>query len=94
MIDRGVDVGLPFDGAHPDLGPFEFEVLRLISVDAVSMTPTGLNLHVELIDTLAERLVAEERFLAGSNEGAALENQAARWIAQELLGSFTPNSHR
>jgi hypothetical protein len=25
LIDRGVDVGLPFDGAAPDLGAFEFE---------------------------------------------------------------------
>jgi hypothetical protein len=49
---------------------------------------------VELIDTLAERLVAEERFLAGLNEGAALEKHAARWIARELLGPFTSISHR
>jgi TolB-like protein len=55
---------------------------------------TGFDLRVELVDTLAERLVAEERFLAGSNEIAALEKQAARWIAQQLLGPFTSNSHR
>ena len=55
---------------------------------------TGLNLRVELIDALSERLVAEEHFLAGSNEIAMLEKQAARWIAQELLGPFTSNSHR
>jgi hypothetical protein len=46
LIDRGVDVGLPFNGAHPDLGPFEFEPLRLVAIDAVSMTSTGLSLHV------------------------------------------------
>jgi TolB-like protein len=55
---------------------------------------TGLNLRVELIDALSERLVAEEHFLAGSNELAVLEKQAARWIAQELLGPFTSNSQR
>lgn len=26
LIDRGVDVGLPFNGARPDLGPFEFSI--------------------------------------------------------------------
>jgi pectate disaccharide-lyase len=25
LIDRGVDVGMPFDGAAPDLGPYEFK---------------------------------------------------------------------
>lgn len=25
LIDRGVDVGLPFNGKAPDLGPFEFQ---------------------------------------------------------------------
>jgi hypothetical protein len=49
--------------------------------------------RVELVDTLAERLVAEEQFLAGSNEIAALEKQTARWIAQQLLGPFPSNSH-
>jgi hypothetical protein len=26
LIDKGMDVGFPFDGARPDLGPFEFTV--------------------------------------------------------------------
>ena len=65
-----------------------------VAVCSLLECATGFDLHVELIDTLAERFVAEERFLAGSNEIAALEKQAARWIAQELLGPFTPNSLR
>ena len=46
LIDKGVDVGLPFNGPKPDLGPFEFEVARLVLIDATSMTETGLYLHV------------------------------------------------
>jgi len=86
---QAMDVG---DASPEEIG----RALHVTCVGVCSLLEcaTGLNLHVELIDTLAERLVAEERFLAGSNESAALENQAARWIAQELLGSFTSNSHR
>jgi hypothetical protein len=46
LIDKGVNVGLPFNGTAPDLGPFEFELPRLVLIDAVSMTDTGLVLHV------------------------------------------------
>ena len=46
LIDKGVDVGLPFNGTRPDLGPFEFEVPRLVLIDSVFMTETGLSLHV------------------------------------------------
>jgi len=65
-----------------------------VGVCSLLQCDAGLNLRVELIDTLAERLVAEEQFLAGLNEAGALEVQAARWIAQELLGPFTSNSQR
>ena len=65
-----------------------------VGVCSLLKCATGFDLRVELIDTLAERLVAEERFLGGPGEIAALEKQAARWIAQELLASFTPNSPR
>ena len=49
LIDKGVDVGLPFNGPAPDLGPFEFTVTLVqsnIVVDVVSMTDAGLSLHV------------------------------------------------
>jgi hypothetical protein len=47
LIDKGVDVGLPYNGSAPDLGPFEFTLPQgVISIDAVSMTDTGLSLHV------------------------------------------------
>jgi TolB-like protein len=65
-----------------------------VGVCSLKEGEAGLDLRVELIDTLAERLVAEERFLAAVSETAVLERQAARWIMQELLGPFTSNSHR
>ena len=46
LIDKGVNVGLPFNGSAPDLGPFEFVVQRNVLVDAISMTDAGLSLHV------------------------------------------------
>ncbi|HTS16350.1 MAG TPA: right-handed parallel beta-helix repeat-containing protein [Verrucomicrobiae bacterium] len=46
LIDKGVNVGLPFNGPAPDLGPFEFSFPRMVLIDAISMTDTGLNLHV------------------------------------------------
>ena len=49
LIDKGVDVGLPFNGSAPDLGPYEFTVAPVqsnIVIDAVAMTSTGLSLHV------------------------------------------------
>jgi hypothetical protein len=46
LIDKGINVGLPFNGTAPDLGPFEFELPRLVLIDSVSMTDTGLALHV------------------------------------------------
>jgi hypothetical protein len=49
MIDKGINVGLPFNGPAPDLGAYEFEAAappQNIAIDAVSMTLTGLNLHV------------------------------------------------
>jgi len=80
-----------------DVSPEEIgRALHVTCVGVCSLLKcaAGLNLRVELIDTLAERLVAEEQFLAGLNEAGALEVQAARWIAQELLGPFTSNSQR
>jgi hypothetical protein len=46
LIDRGVNVGLPYYGPAPDLGPFEWEPARAVLIDALSMTPTGLLLRV------------------------------------------------
>ncbi|HVM59827.1 MAG TPA: right-handed parallel beta-helix repeat-containing protein [Verrucomicrobiae bacterium] len=46
LIDKGLNVGLPYNGAAPDLGPFEYSSLRTVLVDSVSMTATGLNIHV------------------------------------------------
>ncbi len=34
LIDKGVDVGLSFNGTAPDLGPFEFELPRLVLIDS------------------------------------------------------------
>jgi TolB-like protein len=78
--------------ADGDVSPEEIgRALHVTCVGICSLQecPAGLDLRIELIDTLAEQLVAEERFLAGANEIVALERQAARWIAQELLGPFT-----
>jgi hypothetical protein len=49
LIDAGINVGLPFNGAAPDLGAYEYVAVVLpqnISIDAVSITDTGLSLHV------------------------------------------------
>ena len=49
MIDKGINVGLPFNGSAPDLGAYEYVALVLpqnIVIDAVSQTDTGLYLHV------------------------------------------------
>jgi hypothetical protein len=83
-------------GGRRSLTAGNWKIVHVTCVGVCSLLEcaTGFDLRVELVDTLAERLVAEERFLAGSNEIAALERQAARWIAQELLGPFTSNSPR
>jgi pectate disaccharide-lyase len=50
LIDRGTNVGLPFTGAAPDLGPFEY-VRPPISFDAsgtgLHFTGAGLNLKLD-----------------------------------------------
>jgi len=49
LIDKGVYVGLPYNGSAPDLGPFEFTPVIIqsnIVIDAIVMTSTGLSLHV------------------------------------------------
>ena len=49
LIDKGINVGLPFNGAAPDLGAYEYVVAvlaQIISIDVVSTTDTGLYLHV------------------------------------------------
>ena len=49
LIDKGINVGLAFNGAAPDLGAYEFVAVPLpqnISIDAVSPTATGLWLNV------------------------------------------------
>lgn len=47
LIDKGIDVGLPYNASAPDLGAFEFALPQSnIAIDAASMTATGLNLHV------------------------------------------------
>jgi len=53
-----------------------------VGIRSLQQSSEGWNLRIELIDTLSERLVAEERFLAGTNE-----------IAQHLLGPFTSKLH-
>jgi hypothetical protein len=49
LIDKGANVGFPFNGAAPDLGAYEFVPVPLpqnISIDAVGVSETGLTLHV------------------------------------------------
>src|SRR5258705_8816401 len=47
LIDKGVDVGLPFNGPKPDLGRFEFTIPSgLVVIDASALTGTGPSLHV------------------------------------------------
>jgi len=49
--------------------------------------PSGIDLRVEVIDALGERVVAEERFLAGTGEREELEKHVSRWIASASLSS-------
>lgn len=65
-----------------------------VGVCSLRSTAAGIDLHIELIDALAERLLAEERFLAGSSEVPALEKQVTRWIADQLGNPFTSKLHR
>jgi pectate disaccharide-lyase len=47
LIDKGINVGFPYNGSAPDLGAFEFFVPQgIVSIDAVAMTATGFSLHV------------------------------------------------
>jgi hypothetical protein len=46
LIDRGVSVGLPYNGSAPDLGAYEFVAQNPIRIESASMTGTGLDLHV------------------------------------------------
>ena len=47
LIDRGADVGLPFTGARPDLGPFEFSVApAAITLSAAQFTNGGFRFQI------------------------------------------------
>ena len=46
LIDKGMNVGLPFNGSAPDLGAFEYIAQTSILIDATSLTETSLNLQV------------------------------------------------
>jgi hypothetical protein len=48
LIDKGANVGLPFNGAAPDLGAYEFVPVaqQAIAIAGVSLTPTGLIVQV------------------------------------------------
>ncbi len=81
----------------PDASPEEIARALCVTcavVCTVEELSCGVDLRVEVIDALAERVVAEERFLAGAGELASLETHAFRWVAQQLLGHFTPKLHR
>ncbi|HMP81181.1 MAG TPA: right-handed parallel beta-helix repeat-containing protein [Verrucomicrobiota bacterium] len=48
LIDKGVNLGVPFNGSAPDLGPFEFAVLQqLVSIGAAYWTNGTFNLRVD-----------------------------------------------
>jgi TolB-like protein len=65
-----------------------------VAVCSLAESQSGIDLRIELIDTLSERLLGEETFLARAAERARLEQQAARWIARQLGHPFTSNSQR
>ena len=49
LIDAGINVGLPFNGPAPDIGAYEYVAVVLpqnIAIDTVSLSDTGLSLHV------------------------------------------------
>ncbi|TAK94237.1 MAG: hypothetical protein EPO07_17005 [Verrucomicrobia bacterium] len=47
LIDRGVDVGFPFNGARPDLGPFEFAAAaRSLTLSAPQKLPGGFSFQI------------------------------------------------
>ncbi len=48
LIDKGINVGLPYNGAAPDLGAYEFvpAAQPAIVIAGFSLTPTGLSVQV------------------------------------------------
>jgi TolB-like protein len=59
---------------------------RCVAVCRVAATKTSVDLSIEIVDVLAERLAAEERFLTLVDEIFDLQERAARWLARFLCG--------
>ena len=59
---------------------------RCVAVCRVAATETALDVGIEVIDVLAERVVAEATFLVVLAELVALQKTVARWLARFLTG--------
>lgn len=60
---------------------------RCVAVCRVAATEAAVDLDIEVIDVLAERVAAEESFLTMIGEILALQERAARWLANVVCGS-------
>ena len=65
LIDKGINVGLPYNGSAPDLGAYEYAAQTPIRIDATSMTGTGLNLQVTGLTSHGPVIVQTSPDLAG-----------------------------
>ncbi len=60
---------------------------RCVAVCRVAATKTNVDLGIEVVDVLAERVAAAETFLTLVDEIFDLQERAARWLARLLCGS-------
>ncbi len=88
LIDKGVDVGLPFNGARPDLGPFEYQPQTEIFVEAVSVTETGAQVRVSGLTGHGPVIVHTS---ADMQTWTALATNPAAWGSQSFFDSGATN---
>ena len=60
---------------------------RCVALCRVAEGESSLDVGIELIDVLAERVVAETNYLVVAAEFAALQRRAARWLVSFLVSS-------
>lgn len=60
---------------------------RCVGVCHVRAEKDALDLRIEVIDVLTERVAAQESFLTHATEILALQERAARWLATFLCGA-------
>ena len=68
LIDKGVNVGLPYNGTAPDLGPFEFTVIQqLVSIGSSVWTNGEFSLRIDGLTSHGQVVVHTSSNLANWN---------------------------